>query len=86
MVKSLASIAWQETVDLAVARLEAHTGLPLAGLNQLEINFQVREWMKAKDQAKLISPRISQEIEKEDLKSFIMDAAEHLAEPGTPGD
>jgi hypothetical protein len=54
MAESLASIIWQETVDTAVTRLEEKTGLPLAGLSQSEISLQVREWMKAKDQAKLI--------------------------------
>jgi hypothetical protein len=48
MVESLASIAWQETVDKAVTRLETQTGLVLSGLSQLEISVQVREWMKAK--------------------------------------
>jgi len=48
MAESLASITWQETVDKAVTRLEAQTGLVLAGLSQLEISAQVREWMKAK--------------------------------------
>jgi hypothetical protein len=55
MAESLASIKWQETVDTAVTRLEAQTGLALAGLSQLEISLQVREWMKAKAQAKLIT-------------------------------
>ena len=55
MVESLASITWQETVDTAVARLEAHTGLALAGLSQSEISLQVREWTKAKAQEKLIA-------------------------------
>jgi hypothetical protein len=54
MVESLASITWQETVNLAVTRLESQTGLALAGLSQLEISLQVREWMKAKAKAKLI--------------------------------
>ena len=56
MAESLASIEWQETVDTAVTRLETQTGLVLSGLSQLEISLQVREWMKAKDQAKLTTP------------------------------
>jgi hypothetical protein len=52
MGESLASITWQETVELAVARLEAQTGLALAGLSQLEISLQVREWMKAKSEGR----------------------------------
>ena len=55
MVESLASITWQETVDTAVTRLETQTGLALGGLTQLEISLKVREWMKVKAQAKLIS-------------------------------
>lgn len=53
MAESLASITWQETVDLAVTRLEEKTGLALAGLSQLEISLQVREWMKAKAEGRL---------------------------------
>lgn len=48
MAESLVSITWQETVDKAIARLEAQTGLALEGLSQMEVSFQVREWMKAK--------------------------------------
>ena len=55
MAESLASITWQETVDLAVTRLEEKTGLTLAGLSQLEISFQVREWMKVKAEGRLQS-------------------------------
>jgi hypothetical protein len=55
MAESLASITWQETVDKAVARMETQTGLVLAGLSQLEITVQVREWMKAKAEGKLIN-------------------------------
>ena len=55
MAESLASITWQETVDTAVTRLEEKTGLNLAGLSQLEISAQVREWMKAKSEGKLHS-------------------------------
>jgi len=54
MEESLASIKWQETVDMAVTRLEEKTGLSLTGLSQLEISLQVREWIKAKAEAKLI--------------------------------
>ena len=55
MAESLASITWQETVDTAVARLEEKTGLNLAGLSQMEISVQVREWMKAKAEGRLES-------------------------------
>ena len=55
MVESLASVAWQETVDLAITRLEEKTGLALAGLSQFEISLQVREWMKAKSEGRLQS-------------------------------
>jgi hypothetical protein len=55
MAESLASITWQETVDKAVARMETQTGLVLSGLSQLEITVEVREWMKAKAQGKLIN-------------------------------
>ena len=55
MVESLASVAWQETVDLAITRLEEKTGLALAGLSQLEISIQVREWMKAKAEGRPLS-------------------------------
>ena len=55
MAESLASITWQETVDTAVTRLEAQTGLALVGLSQLEITVQVREWMKAKAEGRLQS-------------------------------
>ena len=55
MAESLASITWQETVDKAVTRLEEKTGLALAGLSQLEISLQVREWMKAKSEGRLQS-------------------------------
>ena len=60
MVESLASITWQETVDTAIARLATQTGLPLAGLSQLEITFRVREWMKAKTEGRLQSESGSQ--------------------------
>jgi hypothetical protein len=53
MVESLASITWQETVDIAVTRLETRTGLVLSGLSQLEITVQVRKWMKAKAEDRL---------------------------------
>ena len=56
MAESLASIKWQETVETAVTRLEEKTGLALAGLSQLEITLQVREWMKAKSKAQTVSP------------------------------
>ena len=55
MPESLASIKWQETVDTAITRLEEKTGLALAGLSQLEISHQVREWMKAKSEGRLQS-------------------------------
>jgi hypothetical protein len=55
MVESPTPITWQHTVDLAVSRLESQTGLALAGLSQMEISFQVREWMKEKAQAKPVS-------------------------------
>ena len=55
MAESLASITWAETVNLAVTRLEEKTGLALAGLSQLEISIQVREWMKAKAEGRLPS-------------------------------
>ena len=62
MGESFGTETWQETVDTAVARLEAQTGLALAGLSQMEITFKVRAWMNAKDQAKLAtSPPPSQE-------------------------
>lgn len=48
MGESLVSIKWQETVDLAVARLESQTGLALAGLSQAEITVRVRKWMRTK--------------------------------------
>ena len=54
MVESVASKKWQETVDIAIGRLEAQTGLALAGLSQMEITFQVRRWIKAKAQGELI--------------------------------
>lgn len=53
MTESLASITWNETVNLAVARLEEKTGLSLAGLSQGEISVQVREWMKARSEGRL---------------------------------
>ena len=53
MGESLASKAWQETVDLAVTRLEEQTGLSLAGKSQMEISLQVRAWMDARAHAKL---------------------------------
>ena len=56
MGESFGAETWQETVDTAVARLEAQTGLALAGLSQMEITFQVRAWMNARDQAKLAAP------------------------------
>lgn len=56
MAESLASIKWQETVDTAVTRLEEKTGLSLAGLSQLEISLQVREWMKSKAEGRLPGP------------------------------
>ena len=56
MGESLNAGTWQETVDTAVARLEAQTGLALAGLRQMEITFRVREWMRVRDQAKLAAP------------------------------
>ena len=59
MLESLASIKWQETVDIAVTRLEAQTGLALAGLSQFEISVQVREWMKAKAEGRLPSESVS---------------------------
>ena len=55
MGESLASKAWQETVDTAVARLEAQTGLALAGLSNADIALQVRQWMLVKAQSKLNS-------------------------------
>ena len=55
MVESLASIKWQETVDTALTRLEAQTGLALAGLSTFEISVQVREWMKARAEGRLQS-------------------------------
>jgi hypothetical protein len=55
MGESMASIKWQETVDIAVTRLEEKTGLTLAGLSQLEITVQVREWMMAKAEGRLPS-------------------------------
>jgi hypothetical protein len=55
MGESLASIKWQETVDIAVTRLEEKTGLTLVGLSQLEITVQVREWMMAKAEGRLPS-------------------------------
>ena len=55
MAESLASITWQETVNMAVTRLEEKTGLALAGLSPLEISAQVREWMKAKAEGRLPS-------------------------------
>ena len=56
MRESLCPETWQETVDTAVARLEAQTGLALAGLSQMEITFRVRAWMRVRDQAKLAAP------------------------------
>ena len=56
MGESLASITWQETVDTAVARLEAQTGLSLAGLSQMEIAFQVRQWMITRTLSQSSSP------------------------------
>ena len=56
MAESLVSIKWQETVDLAVTRLEGKTGLALAGLSPAEINFHVRQWTAAKTQGKHIDP------------------------------
>ena len=56
MGESLNAGTWQETVDTAVARLEAQTGLALAGLSQMEITFRVRAWMRVRDQAKLAAP------------------------------
>jgi hypothetical protein len=38
---------------MAVARLEAKTGLALAGKSQMEISLQVRAWMEARAHAKL---------------------------------
>ena len=62
MGESFGAETWQETVDTAVARLEAQTGLALAGLSQMEITFQVRAWMRVRGQAKLAaSPPPSQE-------------------------
>ena len=55
MGESLASKAWQETVDTAVARLEAQTGLALSGLSHADIALQVREWMLVKARSKLNS-------------------------------
>ena len=52
MTDSQMSEQWQDTVDLAVALLEKRTGLKLAGLSQSEITQQVREWLKAKGEAK----------------------------------
>jgi hypothetical protein len=62
MTESLASITWQETVDLAVTRLEEKTGLSLSGLSQCEISIRVREWMKAKAEGRLESMNASQVI------------------------
>lgn len=46
------SVLWEETVDMAVATLEIHTGLQLAGLSQTEITRRVREWVKVKRDTK----------------------------------
>ena len=55
MSESKSSEVWQQTVDMAVVRLETQTGLALAGHSQLEITLQVREWMKAKTEGKFLS-------------------------------
>ena len=55
MGESKASEVWQQTVDMAVVRLETQTGLALAGLSQLEITLHVREWMKGKTEGRLQS-------------------------------
>lgn len=55
MAESLTSISWQDTVNSAVARLQEKTGLTLDGLSQVEISFQVREWIKAKAEGRLPS-------------------------------